>query len=81
MDSEEEMGLEMSIISIIIEEIKNHWSIPQGSIPVEMSGCELCFIFISSKDILLFLSLYNLQIISECIHSFLCYLFWLHFIP
>ena len=53
MESEEEMGLEMSIISIIIEEIKNHWSIPQGSIPVEMSGCELCFIFISSKDILL----------------------------
>ena len=47
MDSLEEMGLEMSIISIIIEEIKNHWSIPQGSIPVEMSGCELCFIFIS----------------------------------
>ena len=52
MESEEEMGLEMSIISIIIE-IKNHWSIPQGSIPVEMSGCELCFIFISSKDLLL----------------------------
>ena len=53
MDSEEEMGLEMSIISIIIEEIKNHWSIPQGSIPVEMSDCEHCFIFISSKDLLL----------------------------
>lgn len=53
MDSEEEMGLEMSIIRIIIEEMKNHWSIPQGSIPIEMSGCELCFIFISCKDLLL----------------------------
>ena len=49
MDSEDEMGLQTSIISVITEEMKSHWSIPQGSIPVEMSDCELCFIFISSK--------------------------------
>ena len=53
MDSEEEMGLETSIISVITEEMKNHWSVPQGSIPVEMSDCELGFNFISSKDLLL----------------------------
>lgn len=53
MDSEEEMRLETSIMSVVTEEMKSHWSIPQGSIPVEMSDCELCFIFISSKDLLL----------------------------
>ena len=45
MGSEEEMGLETSIISVITEEMKNHWSVPQGSIPVEMSGVS----FVSSS--------------------------------
>ena len=53
MYSQAEMGLEMRIISVIIEEMKNHRSVPQGSVLVEMSDCKLGFTSISSKDRLL----------------------------
>ena len=58
------MGLEMSIVSVIIEKMKNHWSVLQGSVPVEMSDFELGFTFISSKDHLLNIKSLNFHILN-----------------
>ena len=64
MDSEAELGLEMSIISVIIQEMKNHWSVPQGSVLVEMSDCKLGFTSISSEDCLLNIKSPNVHILN-----------------